>query len=120
MVLLLQKNVVSGPVAWESPGSLLKIENLKSTLDLVGIFRNTALLEVKTNQKLWLITTAASTYGYWISLTRPGNFFFHGGYLINLINILSTIIAMFYNNDYLEKILGIRSDFFLFYSYTFS
>lgn len=52
MVLLLQKNVVSGPVAWESPGSLLKIQNLKSTLDLVGIFRNTALLEVKTNQKL--------------------------------------------------------------------
>lgn len=76
MALLLQKNVVPGPVAWESPQCLLKMQNLRSTLDLL----NQNLQKhcpIGSKKKSVTHYTTKSTCNYWISVTQPGNFFFH-------------------------------------------
>lgn len=50
---LAAQNAVPGPVAWESPGSLLNIQNFKFTPDLLNqnLQKHCSLLEVKKKKK---------------------------------------------------------------------
>lgn len=100
---LAAQNAVPGPVAWESPGSLLNIQNFKFTPDLLNqnLQKHCSLLEVKKKKKTVTHYTTKSTCDYWISVTEPGNFSFHGIY--DILNTFCTIIAMYYNNNYLAK-----------------
>lgn len=86
---LATQNVVPGPVAWESPGKLLKLEPQIHP----GVLNQKLQKHccVGSNKKNTVTHyTTKSVRDYWVSVTQLGYFFFQSVYDIN---ILSTFIS---------------------------